>query len=314
MTDNSQCPHCNTPTTSGSRYCPQCGNALPQRSCRMCNSSMDTDDRYCQYCGAEQGKLDPESRHKRFRRHIRRKVAKGWEIEHDWEDEVILVNRDIGNLFIHAALIPLTGGLGNLLYAYYRHTVKANRVFLSVEDYHPKPSGVSPQQSDVDTQEIDTEVGQRSANNELQVSGNYSGYIASIVLMTIGFAGLFTGEAPVMLVGFLVLLFGAGVFPSITERIARRYSLTANGTIRSVDKTTFEGETHRCMACGNEVAYGTERTYREEFVVGGIPLHTYTDGTNHYCPECAEHEHGTSSHPYSNQRTRDQSVESDGSR
>ena len=52
------CPKCNTPTTADKKFCPQCGEALPEETvaqgavCPSCGKQNSLDTRFCQDCGA----------------------------------------------------------------------------------------------------------------------------------------------------------------------------------------------------------------------------------------------------------------------
>lgn len=53
------CPKCNTPTTADKKFCPQCGEALPEETvaqgavCPSCGKQNSLDTRFCQDCGAK---------------------------------------------------------------------------------------------------------------------------------------------------------------------------------------------------------------------------------------------------------------------
>lgn len=53
------CPKCNTPTMADKKFCPQCGEALPEETvaqgavCPSCGKQNSLDTRFCQDCGAK---------------------------------------------------------------------------------------------------------------------------------------------------------------------------------------------------------------------------------------------------------------------
>lgn len=53
------CPKCNTPTTADKKFCPQCGETLPEETvaqgavCPSCGRQNSLDTRFCQDCGAK---------------------------------------------------------------------------------------------------------------------------------------------------------------------------------------------------------------------------------------------------------------------
>ncbi|WP_408470181.1 zinc ribbon domain-containing protein [Paraburkholderia nemoris] len=46
------CPHCQSATTQGSRFCSQCAASLAPASCRKCNSTLAADAKFCGQCGS----------------------------------------------------------------------------------------------------------------------------------------------------------------------------------------------------------------------------------------------------------------------
>ena len=53
------CPKCNTPTTADKKFCPQCGEALPEETvaqgavCPSCGKQNTLDTKFCQDCGTK---------------------------------------------------------------------------------------------------------------------------------------------------------------------------------------------------------------------------------------------------------------------
>ncbi len=95
------------------------------------------------------------------------------------------------------------------------------------------------------------------------------------------------------IVAFLFLTFGVAVNPSLRRKIARRHALSRFGRVSSVDDRVIHPDEdcrERCVACDSRVNAGVERRFREEFVVAGLPVTTFTEGYNHYCLDCASEE------------------------
>ncbi|UPM42817.1 hypothetical protein [Halocatena salina] len=105
--------------------------------------------------------------------------------------------------------------------------------------------------------------------------------------------------AVVFLLSVCFIVFGTLVNPRFRRRLNRRHSLTRFGRVRSVDRRVLcatEGQSERCVRCRTRMTEGLVRRYREEFVVAGVPVYTRSEGTNHYCPDCATSELTNSTH------------------
>ncbi|RRJ33706.1 hypothetical protein [Halocatena pleomorpha] len=96
--------------------------------------------------------------------------------------------------------------------------------------------------------------------------------------------------AVLFLLSACFIAFGVFVNPQFRRRLNRRHSLTRFGEVQSVDRRVLspnEGRSELCIECDTQMTRGVIRRYREEFAVAGVPVYTRSDGTNHYCPDCA---------------------------
>ncbi len=307
----SQCRECGNAVEDDVNFCPDCGSALGDALaayCWVCGSEFGSEDRFCSDCGAvrdpdigeadtsdsaartprgfeserssrseSNGPDDAEATMVAFRKRVQSYLADGWEIEHDYGDSVVLVDRDFGSVPVHIALFFFTGGVGNCLYGFHRYKNHADHLRLTADenvDAHTAsgsthgPGATDPMESD-------------------------STSAASLVFSTMLFLG---GLAMVVsnplaafnwALGVPLLLGGVYTFPPTRRRIEKRHPVTRFGTVRSTDETVVRGSNKACVACGQSIETGIKRTYREEKAIAGIPIMTVQDGENHYCESCA---------------------------
>lgn len=212
-----------------------------------------------------------------FRRRVRSYLASGWEIEHDYGDSVVLVDRGLGNIPAHLLLFIFTGGIGNALYAFYSYNNGAERIELSADDV--SDGTVSP--GSIESPGAKTADGSESTSTSRVVLG--------ALLALGGLAMLASGPLEVFswVFGLPILLGGLYLFPPTRRRIERRHPVTRFGTVRSTDETVVHSPDKPCVACGRPIDTGIRRSYREETVVAGIPILTSQEGENHYCETCS---------------------------
>lgn len=293
----SQCRNCGHVFGDEVNFCPDCGSAIRDvlaAHCRMCGSEFDPDDRFCSDCGAvrnpdaedadasgaaqpgpsgSESAPDFEEETAAFRRRVQSYLAEGWELDNDYGDSVVLVDRDIGSLPAHVLLFLFTGGIGNALYGFHRYKNCAERLRLSAgeERRGGASSTVHP------------------AGETVSESGNATRVVLGAVLALGGLSVLLSLPLEVVgvVIGLPLLLGGLYLFPPVRQRIDRRHSVTRLGTVRSTDETVVRTPDTPCVACGRPIDTGVKRTYREEAVLAGIPLFTRRDGENHYCEACS---------------------------
>lgn len=276
------CQECGTDLDPGVNYCPECGATAPDEElaayCRVCGSEFEPDDRFCSDCGAVRNPSaedtegsatdsgsDDEDSQQEFRRRVQTYLASGWEIEHDYGDSVVLVDRDYGSLGAHTLLLLFTGGFGNLVYAWYRYSANAERKHLSA-------GGADVEQAIEGLDKSDS--GSLAIGATLLVLG---------ALVVIG-SPL---DAGAWIMGLAMMAGGAYWFPPTRRRIDRRYSVTEFGDVRTTDEEVVQSPDKPCVVCGRPIDQGVKRSYREEKAFAGIPLFTTSDGENHYCETCA---------------------------
>jgi len=91
-------------------------------------------------------------------------------------------------------------------------------------------------------------------------------------------------------VSLCMVLLGLFVMPGFRRRLDRRRGLGVFGRSRAVDHRVLraaEGRREHCVACGTRTREGEVRRYREAVYVAGLPLYTFVEGENVYCPDCA---------------------------
>lgn len=117
--------------------------------------------------------------------------------------------------------------------------------------------------------------------------GQISSYIIGMLLLVSG-VGLLAILAPVPFVLGLFFLGGAAwAFPPTRRRLQNRHLSTTSGHVHSTDEMPITDSEIPCNVCGSSIEEGVERTYREEYVLAGVPLFTTESGTNCYCRDCA---------------------------
>ncbi len=303
QSDSHHCPQCGVAVADAASYCPQCGVSLATDSqpthCRNCGEPFDPADSFCSSCGTARSQPATgdatgatDSNERDFRRQVQTYLANGWELKHDYGDRVVLVDRDIGSLGIHVVLFVLTGGLGNLLYGWYRYSSQATTVRLSVDDENPP----SPHEATEVTRSDDVvahPVTDDGASEFATIA--WYGLCALAVLfgLYLAFVGAMIGSLALVGIGLFFGLMGVGLTPPVRERIDRRHSLTSFGRVRTVDNRVIgpdEQCNERCTACGGSIETGLVRRRRDETVVAGFPVRTHDLSYNHYCSECARAE------------------------
>jgi hypothetical protein len=258
----------------GFAYCSDCGNEL------------DPGDSYCSDCGAEvgsetdnqsPGEATAHSDLRGFRQRVSDYLARGWEIQYDGGDEVVLVDRGIGSIPVHALLLLFTGGFGNLLYGWYSYSLQAERIVLRAgEDTRPLDvRGESPV-TDFDWEEQQADL------------GPLSHYVMGLLLLLSGIYVIGTSLASfgAILGGIGLVLVSLLVLPPVRRRIRDRHPPTTFGPTESVEERTVSETDQLCSICRGSIDDGVVREYETEFVLAGLPLYTMEAGENWYCNSC----------------------------
>lgn len=239
--------------------------------CSSCGGNLQPGDAYCSQCGTRVGSDDSSGRSTRrgwFRRRLEDLTVDGWEIEQDHGDRAVVVRRGLGSIWIHLLLLLFTGGIGNLVYAWYCYSVGADRVEV------------------------------RADGTRRRLNGNDDGIDASAVASTLSFVAaallawigvtIFMGLSVGLTVLGACLFVAAGLgLPSVRRRLGTRRSLTTFGRVRETDERIVNRPRTPCSACASPVNTGVERTYGARLYIAGVPVSTHQDGTNVYCRSCA---------------------------
>ena len=253
--------------------------------CSNCGEAVEPDDSYCSDCGHQlvgaadatdssaDASDDPsEQSLEEFRRRVSDYVANDWDIEYDAGDEVVLVDRGVGSIAVHALLLMFTGGVGNLLYGWYHYSYTAEKKVLRADgtERMPGEDPAPPQGYEGDE------------------SGSLGAFAAGLGLFIAGIAVLVSAgfSAVPIVVGLALLVLGLRVFPPTYRRIQDRHPPTTFGPTQSVEERVVSDTNEACSVCLDRVEKGIHREYTEEYVVAGLPLYTIEEGENWYCESC----------------------------
>jgi predicted RNA-binding Zn-ribbon protein involved in translation (DUF1610 family) len=252
---------------------------VPSRSnfCHTCGDSLPPDAAYCPACGtAVVGRSSPRSPRRDwsgrasgavYHRRLEDYLARGWSIEREFDDRVVLVNRGFGSLVPHIALVFFTQGIGNLVYAWYCYGPGAPRRELRV---------------DGTDQSLD-DTGGRFAGVDLPT---VAGLGVGVVALPLALWLFLTGYTNVLVVALLVttlLLLGV----TLRSWAADPESVTTFGRKRTLTEQSIGDVPEACADCGDVILDGVERTFAERTYLAGVPLRTHETGSNRYCGDCA---------------------------
>lgn len=247
--------------------------------CSNCGSAVNPDDSFCSNCGSAVGgstvgrsKVGGSAADGRsLRRRVEDMTIEGWEVEHDYGDRVVLVDRGFGSWGVHAILAVFTGGLGNVVYAWYNYSPGADRVELRRDGTERYLSG-----------------GGSARNSTNSGNVNARNVAASVLFALVGIAILDgVGSFAAAFLGISFILAALFTFPPTRKRFEDRQSITTFGRAHSTDETVATAPAVPCTACSRPVGTGVKRTYRERTYVAGIPITTNEEGENVYCRSCA---------------------------
>jgi hypothetical protein len=209
-----------------------------------------------------------------LRRRVEDFTIEGWEVEHDYGNRVVLVDRGFGSWGVHAILTIFTGGLGNVAYAWYNYSPGADRVELRSDGTERYLSGSAS--ADGSTDEADS--GDVTARN----------VAVSISFALLGISILDgVGSVALLFLGVTFILAALFTFPPTRKRFEERKPVTTFGQAHSTDEEVVTAPDQPCTACSRPVGTGVKRTYRERTYVAGIPITTTEEGENVYCRSCA---------------------------
>ena len=265
---------------------------------------------------------DPEER-RELEHRIADELEHGWEIEHDFGDRVVLINRTFGATGTHI-LIGIftfwwTMGMGNILYAAYSYYGNSRRKTLRVNEAVHDSSEDPDETATRSTEESGAPATERpegtaateahgdpKSKTETATSQSHSPspppteaadpdteVHPALLILVVGSLWLFgfylLATMSFFASGFGLLLITAGttLLPSVRRRLRDRKPVTVNGKTTTVEAHRVGFPPEPCVVCACEVESGIERTYREEYAFFGVPLLTTGKGSNVYCRECA---------------------------
>lgn len=293
LSDPDYCPNCGTELGDPGIYCSRCGT-----HCRSDAAGEAAEDADRADAGTGSGTTGPAPRGpgpgegpgsggsgsddgdggdggespEAFRRRVEDWLVEGWEVESDRGDSVVLVDRGYGSAGGHLAVFLLTAwftaGIGNLVYAIYKHQSAPDKVVL-------RRGGR--------TSRRDRRLRERRGYS----TGNL---LAGVGLMLIGILFIASGPFDVtgLALGLFFLFAGGVVFPPLRRRLRNRHPATSFGRVRSTEERVIRDPDRPCTVCGSPIEEGVERRYSEEVALAGIPLYTSEEGDNPYCQECAD--------------------------
>jgi predicted RNA-binding Zn-ribbon protein involved in translation (DUF1610 family) len=232
--------------------------------CSDCGAELASGDAFCSECGsAVRGRA--ASARTDFRRRVEDLTVEGWDVKHDYGDRVVMVNRGFGSLGIHALLLVFTGGLGNLLYAWYRYSPGAERIELRADGTEKYVRG-GPSSDRVRARNV----------------------VFSVFSALIAYAILSDGPSLVgWLFGLAFLVAALVVLAPVRRRLHERKSITTFGRARGTDEEVVTAPDTPCVGCSRPVNTGVKRTFHERRYLAGVPIHILEEGENHYCRSCA---------------------------
>ncbi|MGN8212867.1 MULTISPECIES: hypothetical protein [Halococcus] len=117
-------------------------------------------------------------------------------------------------------------------------------------------------------------------------------WIFGVLFVLGGLGTLFSGAGIVGLVisfiqGVIFIAIGAILLPPVRERISIKHPVTTVGWNRSTGEAIIRNVEEPCNVCYDSIDKGIARTYREQFVLFGVPIATRDEGSNNYCQNCA---------------------------
>ena len=250
--------------------------------CSQCGSSLSPGDAFCSQCGTAVGERPTAAAEgttaagQREQADLRRRVEDfaidGWDVKRDYGDRVVMVDRRIGSLWVHALLLVTTSPVGNLLYAWYRYSLGAERVELRA-DGTARRSG---------NDRGSTRWNPKSAVGVAAgLTFAFTLALAGLVLLLVSSSLVATG------IGLAFVLASVASIPLAAQFAPGVKSPTTFGRRRSTDETVVKASDAPCSACSHPVGTGVRRTFAEKRYVAGVPVETLNEGENLYCRACA---------------------------
>jgi hypothetical protein len=260
------CPQCGESLSPGDAFCSACGAAVGDRATGGPSQTRNT-----------QGRATAAAGRTAFRRRVEDLAIEGWDVKRDYGDRVVMLDRGIGSLGMHALLLVFTSGVGNLLYAWYSYSVGAERVEL-------REDGTERYLSD-DGNPAGTGWDLKSA------VGVVTGLSLASLFALVGVLLLWVTSSLVPTAIALVLLLAGLVSVPLGTQFAPGFeSPTTFGRHRTTDERVANAPNTPCVACSRPVGTGVRRTFVKKRYVAGVPVETINEGENCYCRSCANGE------------------------
>ncbi|NHN58397.1 MULTISPECIES: zinc ribbon domain-containing protein [Halorussus] len=298
--DDAFCSQCGAdvgkPTATEAATGPATGGATGPNA-REAGRGAGTTGSHARRTGSAGGSTAGRSR-SAFQRRIEDRAVDGWELERDYGDRVVMVDRGFGSVIVHAVLFPLTWGIGNAIYAWYSYAPGADRVELrddgTVRDVSGSEgrfetnSGTS-YGADGNHDAYYPEHGEADDESDDSLLGNPGSLVTSVVLALVGLGML--GDATGVKTVFIGLALLAGALlalPPVRRRLEEREEVTKFGRVRTTDEEVVDAPDVPCTACSRPVGTGVRRTFAEKLFVAGVPVAVDERGENCYCRSCAQ--------------------------
>lgn len=235
--------------------------------CAECGAALGASDTYCSQCGTSVGatrSAGGSMGRSEFRRRVEDLTIEGWEIERDYGDRAVVIDRGFGSIGLHVLLLLFTSGIGNLLYAWYCYSPGADRVEVRADGTYWR----------------------LNENEGVDATTALSAFLA-LLLVCFGLAMIVSPLLGVTVFGVCALVAVGLVFPPVRRRLAQRRSVTTFGRARVTDERVVDQPHTPCSVCASPVNTGVERTYGTRSYIAGIPISAHEDGKNVYCRSCA---------------------------
>jgi hypothetical protein len=259
------CPQCGESLSPGDAFCSACGTAVADHATGGHTKTTGT-----RPGATSRGRVA-------FQRRVEDLAIEGWDVKRDYGDRVVMLDRGIGSLGMHALLLVFTSGVGNLLYAWYSYSVGAERVEL-------RRDGTERYSSD-DGNSTGTGWDLKSA------VGIVAGLSLASVFAVVGILLLWVTSSLVpTAIALAFLLTGLVSVPLGTQFAPGFESPATFGRHRTTDEAVANAPRTPCTACARPIGTGVRRTFVKKRYFAGIPVETINEGKNCYCRSCANGE------------------------
>lgn len=271
--------------SSAPRFCRACGDSLPRDAafCPGCGTAVDASPT-AKTAGISGFDRTSSASNSQFRRRVRHYLARGWKVEHEFDDRVILVDRGFGSPIVHIPLFFVTSAVGNLVYAAYCYGPGAPRRELRTD------GTVHPVGDDGWTSSLDYPT----------LAGIVTGFVGLslvVALVAQGYGSLLVA----LLLATTLVLFGV----LARGRVDGYQSPTTFGRKRTLTEQPVSDLSASCTDCGGPIHDGVERTFAERTYLAGFPVRTHESGMNRYCRGCASSDESVRSVEYDREKERE---------